>query len=619
MNAGGTAGPMAFSLTINGPTTFTAASCNQSDVNAVINGPTHTAADGDTINIPAGTCTWTAGITVPAGIGISIIGAGAENTTIIDNFVSGVLGNNLFYFSPNFGASLSRVSSITLSPQTGLIANSLMAPLAFQGSCSAGVPGACPNIRVDNISFPSPPDWSLLTQPSNTLIVVDSVFGVLDHNTVTMGSRPIGGYFEFVNFNMSGFPVAGQPNGLYGDNSWFAPTNFGSNQAIYVESNTFTQGTGGNTTFPITETEGQPGGLSQGGGGRIVCRFNLFQGVRSPCVNHGTESPGRRRGGRSMEFYKNTLTCNNTTFPCFANLMSQGAGVRSGSVLSLENTWTWVAGTGLNTFTGLQVYRYSWNFPPWGICDGTSSYDLNDPMVYFNGTIMSATPSDTTGPFTIVVSGSPGWTPGQWAPTGANAGQPFSFHDFNLNNGAEIVNNDANSFTTKTTFNKITWGVGDSIQIGRAFQCIDQSSRNGGSLMSGATPAPTNTTGLVYQTLDPVYEAADTNNNGVALRLTNPVVSGTARQIANRDFYSEVSQSAQTSPTSPFNGTVGTGYGTLANRPITCTPSVGYWATDQGSWNTSGSGGQGQLFVCTATNTWTLYFTPYAYPHPLIQ
>ena len=64
--------------------------------------------------------------------------------------------------------------------------------------------------------------------------------------------------------------------------------------------------------------------------------------------------------------------------------------------------------------------------------------------------------------------------------------------------------------------------------------------------------------------------------------------------------------------------TAGLGHGTLANRPATCTPQVGYWATDQGSWNQSGIGGQGQLFVCTAPNTWTLYYTPYTYPHPLI-
>ena len=89
--------------------------------------------------------------------------------------------------------------------------------------------------------------------------------------------------------------------------------------------------------------------------------------------------------------------------------------------------------------------------------------------------------------------------------------------------------------------------------------------------------------------------------------------------IANRDFYAQRSgQTAQTSPSSPFNGTSGTGYGTLANRPSSCTPYVGYWATDQGSWNQSGNGVNGELFVCTAPNTWSLHYTPYTYPHPLI-
>jgi len=66
-----------------------------------------------------------------------------------------------------------------------------------------------------------------------------------------------------------------------------------------------------------------------------------------------------------------------------------------------------------------------------------------------------------------------------------------------------------------------------------------------------------------------------------------------------------------------FNGTSGVGYGLLSGRPSTCSVGVGYWATDQGSWNSSGSGGQGVFYKCTATNTWTLYYTPYTYPHPL--
>jgi hypothetical protein len=87
---------------------------------------------------------------------------------------------------------------------------------------------------------------------------------------------------------------------------------------------------------------------------------------------------------------------------------------------------------------------------------------------------------------------------------------------------------------------------------------------------------------------------------------------------ANRDYFNAVSASAQTSPTSPFDGTSGMGFGTLANRPPTCTTNlseagggVGYFATDQGA--------QGTLYRCSATNTWTVHYAPYAYPHPLVN
>ena len=83
--------------------------------------------------------------------------------------------------------------------------------------------------------------------------------------------------------------------------------------------------------------------------------------------------------------------------------------------------------------------------------------------------------------------------------------------------------------------------------------------------------------------------------------------------LANRDWYNAVSASAQSNATTPFNGTTGAGFGTFANRPATCTTNstesgagVGYYATDVGS-----------LYTCSATNTWTVYYTPYTYPHPL--
>ena len=95
----------------------------------------------------------------------------------------------------------------------------------------------------------------------------------------------------------------------------------------------------------------------------------------------------------------------------------------------------------------------------------------------------------------------------------------------------------------------------------------------------------------------------------------------------DRDFYNAVSANPQSSPTAPFDGTTGMGFGTLANRPPTCatTPEpadagnggVGYWATDVGSWNGASTTEQGRLFLCTAPNSWTAYYEPYRYPHPL--
>jgi len=79
---------------------------------------------------------------------------------------------------------------------------------------------------------------------------------------------------------------------------------------------------------------------------------------------------------------------------------------------------------------------------------------------------------------------------------------------------------------------------------------------------------------------------------------------------ANRDYY--VYEAS-------FDGSIGVGVGAFSNRPATCTEGVAYWATDDGGdWNkTNGSANDGCLYKCTDTNTWTKYYTPYTYPHPL--
>lgn len=56
-----------------------------------------------------------------------------------------------------------------------------------------------------------------------------------------------------------------------------------------------------------------------------------------------------------------------------------------------------------------------------------------------------------------------------------------------------------------------------------------------------------------------------------------------------------------------FDGTVGMGVGTLAQRPSSgLVVGVGWWATDER-----------KLYRATSPTTWELYYTPYTYPHPL--
>lgn len=73
-----------------------------------------------------------------------------------------------------------------------------------------------------------------------------------------------------------------------------------------------------------------------------------------------------------------------------------------------------------------------------------------------------------------------------------------------------------------------------------------------------------------------------------------------------------------------FNGSLEEGrasvkIGLLADRPTSgLTAGVGYWATDQGEWNsTNGATPDGQLYVATGPTTWALHYIPVQYPHPL--
>jgi hypothetical protein len=158
-----------------------------------------------------------------------------------------------------------------------------------------------------------------------------------------------------------------------------------------------------------------------------------------------------------------------------------------------------------------------------------------------------------------------------------------------------------------TAFNGTGSNWDQNSNASTGYACLDQPGRGVGDLLSGDFPTVINTaTGCMAsaacawprQALEPVYEWlnvwACTNCGGTFWGVYEPTVL-----VQNQDYYLHAS---------PFTGATGTGTGLLSARPATCTSRVAYWATDTNT-----------LYQCSSSNTWTAYYTPYTYPHPLVS
>ena len=582
--------------------TYTAASCSYSDVNAVVNGPIHTAVNGDIIQIPSGICTWTSGLSVTASITIrgsgtlntqpSQFGAGTLNTTILDNVTSGapLFGVKVTYGS---GSLVLRLSTLDIEPT----AVHLSSPIQIAGTCTSS---GCPNIRVDNIGFGLTTRWieGINGSGSDWMVLVDNAFGVLDHNTLPSGSQ-----VELYNANLGSYLGVGD----YGDNSWAQPDTMGMAGQLYAENNIVYTNQAMNDCD--VAPQGYTGGIYGVGGCRIVDRFNQFTAETTAfglSIVHGLDTDGRPHSGRTQEAYGNTVQCNNTV-----NCGTLTVGFRGGTGRVFGNKAT-VGLNASNSIISLTVYRTVYTaLNGWGACGGSSPYDTNDGTVYYSGTMTSgssgSTMYDTAKSF------------GNLTPTGA----PYSVYDVTRGFWAEIKSNTPTSINIAGSIpeQNNSFNVGDSYQILRATVCADQAGRGQGNYVSGLnSPSPSS---ALNQALEPIYEWNDSVNKPTNF---GNMGTDTGRTIANRDWFTDNSSGnpkAQTSPTSPFNGTNGVGFGTLANRPVcvspACTIGVGYFAIDQGNWNTSGNGfGQGVLYTWNGS-AWAAKYTPYTYPHPLVS
>jgi hypothetical protein len=308
---------MAFFLRANDATaaTISAASCSNASVQAAVDA----AATGDTVLIPAGTCTWTAQVTLPASKAITLQGAGIDATTIVD----GVSTEIVLALQAAAGA-FQRVTALTMDAR--LTEKSGSGPQIYVSGSGLDA------FRIDHIRISNLKQRGILVNAGG-----GELSGLIDHNVFECPG----------DFSCKGLSLSGA--GAEDSRAFSRPIALGTNKSIFVEDNVF------NYAFP------NDGALDAYAGARYVFRFNTVNGTN--IEHHGADSGGFR-GVHSFEIYGNNFTIARDWRMFY---------FRSGTGVLFDSTWAGPFGD-----AEFNVYRARpENFPPWGQCDGSSAWDGN--------------------------------------------------------------------------------------------------------------------------------------------------------------------------------------------------------------------------------------------------
>jgi len=565
------------------------------------------AREGDTVLVPAGTASWNATLVITKGITLqgatSIDGSlsspvVSDKTVILDDIPRPRRRNPSMEqqqgspqqpraFPPGAGSFRGKArapskSNAAAGPETGHMPAIIVARLkatqsfrltgftfkygsstTFADNGGVHLVGTCPSARIDHCHFDQ-----LYANPF--IMTRGQIYGVVDHCVLDERGRAL--TFQVYHDGWGGH--------AHGDGSWADPSYFGSEKFLFIEDNTFRNAKGYKSN-----------GIDSYGGGRYVARRNYL--VDTPIGGHGTETSGRFRGVRAIEVYNNTYVW---------NLVDPRGQLRSGTMLAFNNVFTGKIKPDSKS-THLTCYRQFRPFPFWGGANGNNRLDSNDS----HGLYASGKHTGGNGSATLVVANA-GWRENQWVGYSVtNTTQTVKGRTgaiFHPSSCIKTNTSDTITFRASDMGRPMTFNNGDGYAIYKLIAALDQPGRGKGDLLADKDPVMTGS--WPHQALEPVYAWGNTYNNLQQLDVGSryPTIQ------ENRDFYNQKT---------PFDGTVGVGVGKIADRPKTCAQGVAYWATDQGDWDSTHDGPDGQLYVCTAPNTWTLYYKPYTYPHPLVS
>jgi hypothetical protein len=526
---------------------FNAASAAFADVKAAVD----SAIDGDVVVIPIGTAKWAGNcnlnisgkaITLQgAGVGKTIIQDAAQGNLINWNLSPGVSRMTGIEFQNPTRRVLDGVVTNGSATVTSATANFTSADL-YTGISGAGIP---PNTYIGVINSRSSVGLSssytanvpVNATASGTLVSIDlggrlnlknGLFSVVGSNTNGSLFRWDNCKWSYLNGNPSFDTVIGVIDhlevwwnngpwlfnygnlwngaaGTFGDGSWTAPTNFGSSQFLFLED----------ITAHNTRTV-DAGIFDNYGGSRIVLRHSQL--YSATIQSHGTESTQRRRGVRAVEVYNNTFTRTNAV----GNILGD---LRSGIMLFHDNqTVSYPAGT----YFLLMNHRNLNAYIPWGGSDGTNPWDVNQA----GGPFWTGTAASYSG-FTVTVNGSPGWTTNQWASYSVR--RTTNLGSLTGPNFCIINASGSNTLTYQSEGGSaggdLKFTAGDSIEIWKVNQALDQPGRARGSLITGNPPVTPS--GWNDQVTEPIYCWNNTRTeNGAAIN-----VAGGVKVIRSGEHY----------------------------------------------------------------------------------
>ena len=480
--------------------TINAASPSRTDVAAAI----AQVVDGDTVIIPAGTASWTSGITVSKGITIqgqtttdAAAGTADDQTVIVDNLVH-VGGDQGFFQCTAITSQSLRISGITFTGVGG------RGDVMFNGAIRIG--GGSHQVRIDHCHF-----ISLKHSPS--IQVNAGVYGVSDHNIWTNPSLQC---FSHAFYNGTGF----------GDLEFSQPAGYGGPDFFFVEDCYINN--------PLGDFSAN-GGMDAQRGGKYVVRYcHLFN---IEILNHGTEE-SRLRGGRAQELY------NNDYYWSYETTMD---GIRTGSLIAHDNNFTGVLphGYGLQTYRGFHTYPGS----PWLGASGANPWDVNvteangthvdghQPYLFESGTVTGGSENCGSG-LEYLTDTSKTWTTNQW--TG------YTALKLSNNTIGYILSNTNNTLTMKFYDPPgncpAIWRSGDQYQIHKYLIAMDQAGRGAGDLITGATPinSTTGTPAWPHQALEPCYSWNNIHSPGGQHMNFSPSGGPTSATLqAGRDYYQD--------------------------------------------------------------------------------